>query len=126
MITYIIRRLLLVPVLLFGVTVLIFGMLQFISPIERTALYVRDIPKNDNAVQGIIKQYGFDKPLYVQYWRWLVGTNDAITGQHKGGILYGDFGYSRTASEPVEQLIKDRFPNTLDLTIWAIAPVIMV
>ncbi len=44
--TYIIRRLLLVPLLLFGVTVLIFGMLQFLSPVERSALYVRDIPKN--------------------------------------------------------------------------------
>ena len=69
MTTYIIRRLLLVPLLLFGVTVLIFGMLQFISPIERTALYVRDIPKNDKAIEGVIRQYGFDKPLYVQYWR---------------------------------------------------------
>lgn len=126
MITYIIRRLLLVPLLLFGVTVLIFAMLQFISPVERTALYVRDIPKNDKAIQGIIKQYGFDQPLYVQYWRWLVGRIDPITGDRKGGILYGDFGYSRTASEPVATLIKDRFPNTLDLAIWAVGPVILV
>jgi peptide/nickel transport system permease protein len=126
MTTYIIRRLLLVPVLLFGVTMLIFGMLQFISPIERTALYVRDIPKNDKAVEGIIKRYGFDKPLYVQYWRWLVGTTDPITGKHSGGILLGDFGYSRTSSQPVIELIKNRFPNTLDLTIWAVGPVILI
>jgi ABC-type dipeptide/oligopeptide/nickel transport system permease component len=126
MITYIIRRLLLVPVLLVGVTLLIFLMLQFISPIERTALYVRDIPKNDKAVDGIIKLYGFDKPWYVQYWRWLVGRTVSITGERKGGILFGDFGYSRTSSEPVWDLIKNRFPNTLDLTIWAIAPVILV
>jgi peptide/nickel transport system permease protein len=126
MLTYIIRRLLLVPLLLFGVTVLIFAMLQFISPIERTALYVRDIPKNDKAVEGIIKLYGFDKPLYVQYWRWLVGTRDPFTGVRKGGILFGDFGYSRTSSQPVIELIKNRFPNTLDLTLWAIGPVILV
>lgn len=126
MITYIVRRLLLVPLLLFGVTVLIFGMLQFISPIERTALYVRDIPKNDKAVEAVIKQYGFDKPLYVQYWRWLVGRVDSLTGERKGGILFGDFGYSRTSSQPVVTLIQNRFPNTLDLTIWAIAPVILV
>ena len=49
MLTYIIRRLLLVPLLLFGVTVLIFAMLQFLSPVERSALYVRDIPQNDKA-----------------------------------------------------------------------------
>lgn len=80
MLNYIIRRLLLVPVLLFGVTVLIFGMLQFLSPVERSALYVRDIPKNENAINGIIKQYGLDKPIYVQYWQWLVGRFNPIEG----------------------------------------------
>ena len=44
----------------------------------------------------------------------------------KGGIIFGDFGYSRTASQPVFDLISTRFPNTLDLTIWAVAPVILV
>ncbi len=126
MVTYIIRRLLLVPVLLIGVTILIFGMLQFLSPIERSALYIRDVPKNDNAVHGVIVQYGLDKPLYVQYWKWLVGVTDPITKVRHGGILFGDFGYSRIASQPVSDLIKTRFPNTLDLTIWAIAPVILV
>ncbi len=126
MVTYIIRRLLLVPLLLFGVTVLIFMMLQFLTPIERSALYIRDVPKNDNAVHGVIVQYGLDKPFYVQYWKWLVGVTDKATGVRRGGILFGDFGYSRVASQPVADLIKTRFPNTLDLTIWAIAPVILV
>jgi peptide/nickel transport system permease protein len=126
MATYIVRRLLLVPVLLIGVTILIFGMLQFLSPIERSALYIRDVPKNDRAVQGAIIKYGLDKPLYVQYWKWLVGVTDDKTGERRGGILFGDFGYSRVASQPVADLIKSRFPNTLDLTIWAIGPVILV
>jgi peptide/nickel transport system permease protein len=126
MLTYIIRRLLLVPVLLFGVTVLIFGMLQFLSPVERSALYVKDIPKNERAVEGIIKLYGLDRPMPEQYWRWLTGHVDKNTGVRKGGILFGDFGYSRTSSQPVADLIRNRFPNTLDLTIWAIAPVILV
>jgi ABC-type dipeptide/oligopeptide/nickel transport system permease component len=124
--TFIIRRLLLVPLLLVGVTVLIFLMLQLLSPVERSALYVRDFPKNDAAIPGLIKKYGLDRPWYEQYWRWLTGVVDPITHDRSGGILYGDFGYSRTASEPVATLIKDRFPNTLDLTIWAIAPIILV
>jgi peptide/nickel transport system permease protein len=126
MLTYIIRRLLLVPLLLFGVTVLIFGMLQFLSPVERSALYIRDTPKNDAQMNAIIKNYGLDKPLYVQYWVWLVGRVDPNTGVRRGGIIFGDFGYSRTASQPVLDLIKTRFPNTLDLTIWAVAPVLLV
>jgi len=124
MTTYIIRRLLLVPVLLFGVTVLIFAMLQFLDPVERSALYLRDFPKTDAQLNGIIKQYGLDQPIYVQYWRWLVGRT--VNGERKGGIIFGDFGYSRTASQPVVDLIRNRFPNTLDLTIWAVAPVILV
>ena len=124
--TYIIRRLLLIPVLLFGVTILIFSMLQFLTPVERSALYVRDIPKNEHQVDGIILKYGLDKPLYVQYWRWVTGTIDPVTGERKGGIIFGDFGWSRTGSQPVAQLIKTRFPNTLDLTLWAIVPVISV
>ena len=126
MTTYIIRRLLLVPVLLFGVTVLIFGMLQFLSPVERTALYVRDFPKNDKAIEGLIKRYGFDQPVYVQYWNWLVGKVDKTSGVREGGILFGNFGYSRSASQPVAELIARRFPNTLDLTIWTIVPMIFV
>jgi len=126
MTTYIIRRLLLVPVLLIGVTVLIFGMLQFLSPVERSALYVRDFPKNDKVLDGIVKKYGLDQPMYVQYWRWLTGRVDPATGERDGGILFGDFGYSRVGSQPVADLIKSRFPNTLDLTIWAVAPVILV
>jgi len=126
MTTFIIRRLLLVPVLLIGVTVLIFGMLQFLTPIQRSALYIRDVPKTDKAVEGVIKQYGLDQPLYVQYWKWMVGVVDPNTGVRKGGIIFGDFGYSRVASQPVADLIRSRFPNTLDLTIWAIAPVILV
>jgi len=108
------------------VTVLIFGMLQFLGPVERSALYIRDFPRNDKQVEAVIKQYGLDKPLYVQYWRWLVGHVNPGTGERQGGILYGDFGYSRTASQPVADLIKTKFPNTLDLTLWAIIPVISV
>ena len=123
---YIVRRLLLVPFLLFGVSVLIFMMLQFLSPVERVALYTRDVPKNDNMIPGLIKRYCLDCPIHIQYWNWLVGTHDPISGERRGGILFGDFGWSKTTSQPVVKLIERRFPNTLDLTLWAIGPVILV
>ncbi|MGC9397742.1 MAG: ABC transporter permease [Anaerolineae bacterium] len=124
MLNYIIRRLLLVPLLLFGVTVLIFGMLQLLSPVQRSALYVRDIPKNERALEGVIRRYGLDKPVYIQYWKWLTGTRDPVTGEMTGGILRGDFGYSRTASQPVVDMIKRRFPATLELALLAVVPVV--
>ncbi|HEX2979598.1 MAG TPA: ABC transporter permease [Anaerolineaceae bacterium] len=121
---YIIRRLLILPLILFGVTLLIFGMISFLSPAERAALYIRDIPKNASAMDTIIERYGLDDPIPVQYWHWLVGREDPVTHKTIGGILRGDFGYSRSASQPVVQLIKRRFPATLELALWSIVPII--
>jgi peptide/nickel transport system permease protein len=126
MTTYIIRRLLLVPVLLLGVTLIIFGMLMFLRPEERASLYIRDFPKNPLAVEGVIKRYQLDKPIYVQYWNWLVGVKDPITDTIRGGILRGDLGFSRVGSQPVVEMIKDRFPATLELAIWAVIPIISI
>jgi peptide/nickel transport system permease protein len=124
MANYIIRRLLLVPVILLGVTILIFSTLQFLGPAERSALYVDDFPKNERVLDGIIKAYGLDQPIYVQYWRWMVGTKNENTGEVTGGILRGDFGYSRTAHEEVTAMIIRRFPATLELALWAVIPII--
>ncbi|MBN1486611.1 MAG: ABC transporter permease [Anaerolineae bacterium] len=124
MVNYIIRRLLMVPLLLFGVTVLIFLMLQVLSPVERSALYVRDIPRNERVLEGIIKRYGLDQPVHIQYWKWLMGTIDPQTGDRQGGILRGEFGYSRTASQPVAEMLARRFPASLELALLAVIPVI--
>jgi peptide/nickel transport system permease protein len=124
MTAYIIRRLIFVPVILFGVTVLIFLMLVSISPAERASLYVRDIPRNPKQLEGIIKRYGLDQPLPVQYWYWLVGKQDPATGEYVGGILRGEFGYSRTSSQPVANLIARRFPATIELALYAVWPII--
>jgi peptide/nickel transport system permease protein len=123
---YIIRRLLILPITLLGVTVLIFIMISFLTPEMRSALYVRDIPHNASAMEGIIKRYGLSDPIYVQYWHWLVGTQDPITGEPTGGILRGDFGYSRSMSQPVVNVIKLRFPATIELTLYSLIPIIVV
>lgn len=124
MTAYIIRRLLIMPIILLGVTVLIFAMLQVLGPVERSALYVRDIPKNERQVESIIKRYGLDKPFYVQYWNWLVGTTDGATGERVGGVLRGDLGFSRSGREPVIDVLVRRLPATLELAIWSMIPVI--
>ena len=126
MITYIIRRLLLVPILLFGVSILIFGMLQFLDPVERASLYIRGNFPTEEQISAVVKRYCLDCPIYKQYTNWLVGAINPVSGEREGGILFGNFGWSRTTSQPVAQLIARRFPNTLDLTLWAVGPVILV
>jgi peptide/nickel transport system permease protein len=103
---------------------LIFAVLTQLSPAERSALYVRDIPHNPAAIDGIIKRYGLDDPIPLQYWRWLVGRTDPVTGRTVGGVLRGDFGYSRTQSQPVADLLRRRFPATLELALWSVVPII--
>lgn len=123
---YIIRRLLLIPLILMGVSILIFGMLSFLSPAERASLYVRDIPKNEHVMDSLIKRYGLDDPFFVQYFRWLIGHEDPETGEMIGGIIRGNFGYSRSASQNIVDLIKRRFPATVELALYSIVPLIGV
>jgi peptide/nickel transport system permease protein len=126
MTAYIIRRLLQLPITLVGVTLLIFAMLQLLTPVERSALYVQSIPHNEGAIDAIIRKYGLDDPFYLQYWRWLVGHKDLLTGEIKGGVLRGDLGYSRTGRQMVKDLIAQRLPATVELALWSVIPIIGV
>jgi ABC-type dipeptide/oligopeptide/nickel transport system permease component len=112
--TYIARRLLILPLVLFGLSILIFGMLMMLSPAERAALYVSSVPKNPAAIQEIIQKYGLAQPIYVQYGRWI------------SGILHGNFGWSKTAEMPVLSAIEMYFPATLELALWSFTPIMVI
>jgi peptide/nickel transport system permease protein len=114
MTAYIIRRLLLLPVILFGVTVLIFLMLTQLSPTQRASLYVSDVPKRQAELQKVIEQYGLDDPIPQQYVRWI------------GTVVRGDLGWSKTGKEPVIDVIFGHLPATIELAMWAIVPILFV
>lgn len=61
-----------------------------------------------------IAAYGFDQPLYVQYFRFL------------GRLLQGDLGASFVYNIPVLQLIGSRLPATLELTLIAVISATLV
>jgi peptide/nickel transport system permease protein len=111
---YIIRRLLILPIVLLGLSMLIFGLLMFLSPVERAALYVTSVPRTADAIQQVIHKYGLNQPFYVQYWHWL------------DGILHGNLGWSKTAQMPVVDAIKLYFPATLELALWSVIPIIVI
>jgi len=110
---YIGRRLLILPVVLLGLSLLIFGMLQLLDPAERAALYVSSPPKNPSALADIIKKYGLDQPIYVQYVNWL------------GRVVKGNLGWSKTAGQPVIDALKEYFPATVELALWSFVPIIV-
>lgn len=123
---YIARRLLILPIVLFGVSILIFSMLQLLSPYERAALYVSDIPKQEGALNALIQKYGLDQPIYIQYWYWLVGQHDPEVDQVTGGVLRGDLGFAKMGKQPVAHLITQHFPATLELALWSAVPMILI
>jgi peptide/nickel transport system permease protein len=116
--------LLIIPVILFFVTILVFVMLSWLTPYERAALYVTDIPKRQGAIEGIIEKYGLDDPIPVQYYYWMVGRKDEDTGEIKGGILRGDLGWSKVGKSSVTDVIRRRLPATAELALWAAVPLI--
>jgi peptide/nickel transport system permease protein len=124
MLGYIIRRLLMLPILVIGVTILIFLLLSLLTPYERVALYVQDVPKRQGALDGVIEKYGLNDPIHVQYWHWLVGRKDPDTSEVKGGVLRGDLGFSRVGAGSVAEVIGRRLPATVELAMWAAIPMI--
>jgi len=105
---FILRRLLLLPFVALGVSVLIFSLLQFLTPAMRASLYIHD-PKQLNALPDIIRKFHLDRPAYVQYWEWLKQ------------VAHGDLGWSETAREPVADAIRGYFPATLELGAYSFA-----
>lgn len=110
---YIIRRILLLPVVLIGVTLLIFLIMQLFSPVERAAVYVRD-PKQFASIESIIEKYGLDDPLPIQYIRWITQ------------VLQGNLGWSKSINMPVSEAILTFFPATLELVIFSIPMIILL
>ena len=111
---YVIRRLLILPIVLIGLSVLIFAMLQMLDPVERAALYVSSPPKNPSALADIIQKYGLDQPIYLQYVHWL------------NRVVHGDLGWSKTAQMPVLTALATYFPATFELALWSFVPIIVI
>jgi ABC-type dipeptide/oligopeptide/nickel transport system permease component len=115
MVAYVVRRLLLFPLVLWGVTILIFGTFMLLSPQQRVATYVQsptELRGGADAVGRLIDKYGLDDPFLVQYGRWL------------GGIVRGNLGWSQSASMPVREAIGRLLPATAELALLSIIPVV--
>lgn len=113
MTAFIVRRLLLLPLVAVGVTLLVFGLLQFLSPEMRASLYVTD-PRQLRAIDAIIREHGLDRPFHAQYVGWL------------SRVVRGDLGWSETAKMPVARAIATFFPATLELTLFAVVPILTI
>jgi peptide/nickel transport system permease protein len=63
---------------------------------------------------AVLKEFGLDRPLPVQYVRWI------------GSMLQGNFGWSFRTGQPVATLIASRLPITIELALLALLSVSFV
>lgn len=104
MVRYIARRLFLLPLVILGVTFLLFFLTQRLSPEMRASLYVKD-PRQMGSLEEVIRQYGLRDNVFKQYGRWL------------GQVVRGDLGYSPSANMPVAKALKEYLPATVQLAL---------
>ena len=107
---YIIRRLLaLIPTLLFA-SLIVFSVVRMIpGDIIDMMLSQNDIQADKKNREQLEEALGLDRPLIVQYFRWLGGI-----------VLQGDFGRSLWQNTPVAEQLAQRLPVTFELGLFAL------
>jgi peptide/nickel transport system permease protein len=103
MLSYVIRRLLLMVVTLFGVSVAIFLLLRIVPGNIADILFDSAGMIDPAEKQKIIADLGLDKSLPVQYGQWIFG------------LFRGDLGFSYVSEKPVLDEILPRIPITARL-----------
>jgi len=116
LIPYVLRRLLVIPVIILLVTLILFSLLWQL-PIElRARIYVPHtnrflLPDEEAAlVERAIRIHGLDKPWPVQYANWL------------RLLVTGNWGYSPVWQQPVLEGLLQRVPATAELLLVSMVP----
>ncbi|NBK22468.1 MAG: ABC transporter permease [Spirochaetia bacterium] len=106
MLQHVIRKVLMVIPLLILISIILFILISML-PGDAVLSMIGDT--GDIAyIEQLRSQIGLDKPLYQQYFDWI------------RNLFKGDLGRSILTRQPVVNIVKVRFPVTLELTILAI------
>ncbi|MDP8921372.1 MAG: ABC transporter permease [Chloroflexota bacterium] len=108
---FIARRLIQAVAIIFGVSLVTFGLLHATG--DPVALLL-PLDATQAEPDRLRTQLGLDDPLVVQYWRFV------------SGAVRGDFGRSIRQSEPALGLVLERLPATLELTLTAMGIAVAV
>ncbi len=105
MLRFVVRRVVLLIPILLGLSILVFVWIRALPGSPAQALLgERATPAT---IHQINHQYGLDRPIYVQYWRYLTATAQL------------QLGTSITTRQPVLTEIGQRFPATVELSVAA-------
>ena len=111
MLRFILQRLILLPVLLFLFSIVVFILIQA-PPGDFLDSYIATLASSGSSVdeaqvQALKQQFGLDQPITVQYTRWIEN------------ILRGDLGLSLEYQRPNNELIGERLLLTVALALFA-------
>ena len=108
---YITRQLVQLVVVVIGISLLAFGILHVLGDPVLLLL-----PQNAGAdeFERYRKLLGLDRPLYVQYWKFV------------SGAVVGDFGKSWYADTPAFKLVLERMPPTIYLTLAGLVVALVI
>jgi ABC-type dipeptide/oligopeptide/nickel transport system permease component len=99
------RQIVQAAIVLLNVSLVVFVLVRIVP--GDPARLMLGMEASEDAVQAARAQFGFDRPLYVQYVQFV------------GGALRGDLGQSVRFRRPVGDLLRESFPATLELALAA-------
>jgi peptide/nickel transport system permease protein len=110
---YIIKRLLLLPLLLVVFSIFAFVIIQA-PPGDYITTYIADLAASGSAidqaqVDAMRARYGLDQPMYIQYLKWMQR------------MVAGDLGFSLDWQKPIKELIGERIALTVVLGLFTFA-----
>lgn len=105
MLTFILRRLVLLVPVLFGVSVISFVLIRSIPGDAIDLMIGIDQQTSPELRENLRESYGLDEPIPVQYVKWM------------GHILQGDLGNSIRSKRAVTEELRLRLPVTVELTL---------
>ncbi|MCM3784854.1 ABC transporter permease [Neobacillus mesonae] len=109
---FVLKRILLAIPILFLVSIMTFSLIHLIpGDPARVILGQEATPE---ALASLRAELGLDKPIVQQYFTWL------------GNVLQGDLGTSITDHVPVSELIAQRLPATIQLTIGSFIVALLI
>jgi len=106
MLSYALRRIVIVLITLFVASVIVFAVLEIVP--GDPARLMLGMNATEDAIMALRQQMGLDEPVIVRYFAWI------------GGMLTGDFGRSYTYSVPVIELVRERLVVSLPLALMAL------
>lgn len=107
---YLLQRLIAFVPILIGVSILVFVAIRLVPGDAITANLGTEAGMLTEAQRASLERYyGLDRPPLEQYFVWI------------GEVVRGNLGFSIRHGRPVLELIVERFPLTLELTILSVA-----